>query len=44
MLHLLSVTMGNMTVGLIQVSEAIDKELDAEHRGPGHTSHEQQNN
>lgn len=44
MLHLMGETTGQMAMNLIQVSKVVDRKLDSDHYGPGHTSHTQQNN
>ena len=44
MFNLLSNTSADISKSLIEISKAVDKKLDAEHFGDGHTSHIEQNN
>jgi len=44
MLSVLAETCGPVIYGIMQLSESLDKEVNAQHFGGGHSSHTQQNN
>lgn len=44
MLHMLSVSAGNVALPIMEISDMVDKVLKSDHRGGGFSSHTTQNN